>query len=136
MITEREGFGINTGLSFFSLSGFFLFFGLQKKKMLSQGLSHFVLNASTEQELQQTIEFYQAFGFNLVSDRPSEEKTIWLKSESNTTISLVLNTNTKKQEKPSTESDWSSKEVAFAFSSENINVIAHKKIFFVHAVYL
>ncbi|KAG1056319.1 hypothetical protein G6F47_001630 [Rhizopus delemar] len=91
--------------------------------MLSQGLSHFVLNASTEQELQQTTEFYQTFGFNLVSDRPSEEKTIWLKSESNTTISLVLNTNSKKQEKPSTESDWSLKEVAFAFSSEDINAV-------------
>ncbi|CAO3700457.1 unnamed protein product [Rhizopus stolonifer] len=88
--------------------------------MLSQGLSHFVLNASTEQELQQTIAFYKTFGFNLVSDKSTTESSVWLKS-SNITLHLLLNVNTKKQNKSS--EDWSLEDVALAFSVEDVKAI-------------
>lgn len=100
--------------------------------MLSQGLSFIIFNASNQQEVQETISFYEAIGFHVVSDKTYKERTVWLRSESNTTIQLVLNSKAKKQAKPSTDSDWSLEEIALAFYTENLQVSPWLK-FFIYA---
>ncbi|ORE10195.1 6-phosphofructokinase [Rhizopus microsporus var. microsporus] len=94
--------------------------------MLSQGLSFIIFNASNQQEVQETISFYEAIGFHVVSDKAYKERTVWLRSKSNTTIQLVLNSKAKKQAKPSTDSDWSLEEIALAFYTENLQEIKSK----------
>lgn len=89
--------------------------------VLSEGLSHIIFNAITAEDFKRALEFYQAVGFKVISDKKENElRTAWLTNE--TTIKLILNPSSIAQPKIATDIDWSLEENALVFSVEDINV--------------
>lgn len=119
---------LNSVLFFFFF--FILFYYREINKMLSQGLSHVIFNASYEVAFDSSLRFYEALGFKVVSNKveTSEEKVAWLKLSSATegttesTIKVVLNASAIPQRKPAGDIDWSLEENSMAFAINNIQV--------------
>lgn len=105
--------------------------------MLSQGLSHIILNASNYDDYGNALKFYQAIGFGAITDKPTqseyveneEEKRIaWLElsAEAEVTtdmiIKLVLNPSSLASRKFSADIDLSLEETAIVFATNDIKV--------------
>ncbi|KAF7722032.1 6-phosphofructokinase, alpha subunit [Apophysomyces ossiformis] len=79
-----------------------------------QGLSHFVLHATTSEEYEGAKEFYRAFGFKVITDNELPENETWLNLEANQeaqatdiSVRLVFHPEASRKEQPSADEDWS-----------------------------
>jgi hypothetical protein len=97
--------------------------------MLAQGLSHVILNASCIEKFDATIKFYEAFGFQIVSDKSeNDQRTAWLKLTaeadvaSDATIQLTQNVSTFHKPQPAGDADWSLEERTIAFYALDMDV--------------
>ncbi|KAI8074236.1 6-phosphofructokinase [Gilbertella persicaria] len=102
---------------------------------MSQGLSHFIFNASNSSDFENTIKFYHSLGFQQVvekSENELEARIAWLKlvssneSATSATIKLVLNPLAKTQPKPSKDIDLSSQETVIVLTVSDMKAVKSK----------
>ncbi|KAI8381558.1 6-phosphofructokinase [Radiomyces spectabilis] len=85
-------------------------------RKISQGLSHFLLNATNTEQFVKTAQFYKALGFQEIlgqNDNAITSEKVWLKLHaeessltSDVTIKLVIDTSAVQREQPPQDVDW------------------------------